>query len=378
MLFKEVIGQNKVIGQLTDAVKKGRISHSHLFLGPDGAGTLALAIAFAQYISCTQRNGTDSCNTCASCLKYNKLIHPDLHFVFPVNTTKTMEKDNLSSDDFIFAWREAVIENPYLSLSRWYDIIGIENKQGFINVSESKAILSKLSLKSFESDYKIMIIWHPEKMHPSAANKLLKIIEEPPDKTIFLAVTDSTDQILPTVLSRFQIVKVSKINDNDLSASIKEKFGLDGKKLKEIVSLSDGNYQKAIENIGAGEENNYNLERFIMMMRNCYSGNMMEILKWVDDIALKGRERQKDFLDYSLSMIRKNFLLSLNQSGKVYLTEKESEFSDRFHPFINMANAHQIADEINKAYNDIERNAFGRIVFLDLILNIIKLIRKQN
>ncbi len=349
MLFKEVIGQNKVIGQLTDAVKKGRIGHSQLFLGPDGSGTLALAIAFARYLSCTQKEGDDSCNTCASCLKYRKLIHPDLHFVFPVNKTKTKEKDNPVSDDFIAAWREAVLKNPYLSLNQWYDIIGIENKQGLINVYESKAVLNKLSLKSFESEYKIMIIWHPEKMHPYAANKLLKIIEEPPDKTIFLAATDSTDQILPTVLSRFQIVKVSKINNNDLAA-----------------------------NINAGEEYDNNLERFILMMRHCYSRNIPEILKWVDDIAGTGRERQKDFLDYSLSLIRKNFLLSLNQPEKVYLTEKESEFSGRFHPFINMANAHQIADEINKAYNDIERNAFGRIVFLDLVLKIIKLIRKQN
>ena len=378
MLFKEVIGQNKVIGQLTDAVKMGRISHSQLFLGSDGSGTLALALAFAQYLSCTQREGDDSCNTCASCLKYNKLIHPDLHFVFPVNKTKTMEKDNPVSDDFIAAWRESVIKNPYLSLNQWYDIIGIENKQGFISVYESKAILYKLSLKSFESDYKIMIIWHPEKMHPSAANKLLKIIEEPPDKTIFMAATDSTDQILPTVLSRFQIVKIPKINNDDMAASIKGKFELDDKKVKEIVNLSEGNYRKAIENIDAGEEYDNNLERFILMMRHCYSSNMPEILKWVDDIAVMGRERQKDFLDYSLSIIRKNFLLSLNQTEKVYLTEKENEFSGRFHPFINMANAHQIADEINKAYNDIERNAFGRIVFLDLVLKIIKLIRKQN
>jgi DNA polymerase-3 subunit delta' len=352
MLFKEVIGQNKVTGQLADAVKKGRISHSQLFLGPDGSGTLALAIAFAQYISCTQKEGDDSCNTCASCLKYRKLIHPDLHFVFPVNKTKTMEKDNPVSDDFIAAWREAVISNPYLSLNQWYGIIGLENKQGLISVYESKAVLNKLSLKSFESDYKIMIIWHPEKMHPYAANKLLKIFEEPPDKTIFLAATDSTDQILPTVLSRFQIVKVPR--------------------------LSDGNYRKAIEHIDGDEEYDNNLDRFILMMRHCYSGKIPEILKWIDDVAGTGRERQKDFLDYSLSLIRKNFLLSLNQPEKVYLTEKERGFSDRFHPFINMANAYQIADEINRAYNDIERNAFARIVFLDLVLKIIKLIRKQN
>jgi DNA polymerase-3 subunit delta' len=378
MLFKEVIGQNKIKEQLTGAVKKGRISHSQLFLGPDGWGTLALAIAFARYISCTQKGDGDSCNTCASCTKYKKLIHPDLHFVFPVNTTRTVTRDNLVSDDFIAEWREAIIKNPYLSLNQWYDIIGIENKQGFISVNESKAVLKKLNLKSFESDYKIMIIWHPEKMNAPAANKLLKIIEEPPEKTIFLAITDNTDQILPTILSRFQIVKFMKIADDDLAASIKEKFGLDDKKAKEIINLSAGDYQKAMENIDAGEEYENNLERFILLMRHCYKKNIPEILAWIEDIAGTGRERQKGFLDYSLSILRKNYLLSLNHAEKVYLTEKENEFSGNFHPFINESNAYEIAAGINKAYNDIERNAFGRLVFLDLSLKLIKLIRKQN
>ena len=377
MLFKEVIGQNKVKEQLTGAVKKGRISHSQLFLGPDGSGALALAIALAQYISCTQKADNDSCNNCASCTKYRKLIHPDLHFVFPVNTTKTVIKHTVS-DDFIAEWREAIIKNPYLSLNQWYDIIGIENKQGLISKFESEAILRKLNFKSFESDYKIMIIWHPEKMNPPAANRLLKIFEEPPEKTIFLSVSDSTDQMLPTILSRFQILRIPKIENDDLAASLKEKFRLDDKKAGEIVSLSGGNYQKALENIDAREEYDNNLERFIQLMRLCYSAKMLEILNWIEDMAGTGRERQKDFLEYSQSILRKNFLISLSQAETVYLTEKESQFSGKFHPFINEYNAYQIAGEINKAYNDIERNAFGRIVFLDLSLKLIKLIGKQN
>ena len=377
MLLKDVIGQQKIKNQLVKTVKEGRLSHSQLFLGSGGSGNLALAIAYAQYICCTNKDDNDSCNTCPDCNKFQKLIHPDLHFVFPVNTTKTIIKDPVS-DDFISKWRESIIENPYLNLNQWYDIIGIENKQGLMNKYESKGIIRKLNLKSFESDYKIMIIWHPEKMHAVAANKLLKLIEEPPAKTLFILISDNTDQIIPTILSRSQIVKIPKIADNDLAMYVKEKYELDDKKSKEIAKLAYGNYQKAIEIINNSEEYENNLEKFIQLMRLCYGGKMLEILKWIDEIASTGRERQKSFLDYSLAILRKNLLISLNQAEIVYLSEKESDFSKKFHQFINDSNAFQITHEINKAYTDIERNAYSRIVFLDLSLKLRKLIRKQN
>ncbi|UCH13914.1 MAG: DNA polymerase III subunit delta [Bacteroidales bacterium] len=377
MLLKDVIGQQKIKNQLIKTVKEGRISHTQLFLGSEGSGNLALAIAYARYICCTNKTDGDSCNTCPHCTKYQKFIHPDLHFVFPVNTTKSVT-DKPVSDDFIGKWRESILENPYLSLNQWYDIIGIENKQGLMTVKESEGIIRKLSLKSFESDYKIMIIWHPEKMHPPAANKLLKLIEEPPAKTIFLMVSENTDQILPTILSRSQIVKIPKIENNDLAGYIKDKFGLDDKKSKEIANLAEGNYQKAAEIINNTEEHENNLEKFIQLMRLCYGGKMLEILKWIDEIVSTGRERQKSFLDYSLAILRKNLLISLDKSELVYLSEKESDFSNKFHQFINDSNAFQITQEINKAYADIERNAYGRIVFLDLSLKLRKLIRKQN
>lgn len=377
MLLKDVIGQQKIKEQLIKTVKEERISHSQLFLGPEGSGNLALAIAYAQYICCTNKENGDSCNECPSCTKYVKLIHPDLHFVFPVNTTGTIIKDPVS-DDFIDKWRTSVIENPYLDLNQWYDTIGIENKQGLISIFESKAIIRKLNLKSFESDYKIMIIWHPEKMNAPAANKLLKLIEEPPAKTIFILVSDSTDQILPNVLSRSQTVKIPKIGDNELVTYIKKKHELSDKKIDEIINLSNGSYLKALEIINNSEEYEYNLEKFIQLMRLCYGKKMLEILKWIDDMVSTGRESQKSFLAYSLALIRKNLLLSLNQDEIAYLTEKESDFSKKFHDFINDTNASQIAREINKAYTDIERNAYGRIVFLDLSFKLIKLIRNQN
>ncbi len=377
MLLKDVIGQQKIKIQLVKTVKEGRISHSQLFLGPEGSGNLALAIAYAQYICCTNKNDGDSCSTCPDCTKYQKLIHPDLHFVFPVNTTKSVT-DKPLCDDFIGKWRESIIENPYLNLNQWYDIIGIENKQGLMSVKESEGIIRKLSLKSFSSEYKIMIIWHPEKMHPPAANKLLKLIEEPPEKTIFLLISDNTDQILPTILSRCQIIKIPKIENNDLAGYIKDKYELDDKKSKEIANLADGNYWKAGEIINNNEEYENNLDNFIRLMRICYGGKMTEILKWIDEIAGTGRERQKSFLDYSLVFLRKNLLVSLDQPELVYLSERESDFSKKFHQFINDSNASRITHEINKAYADIERNAYSRIVFLDLSLKLRKLIRMQN
>jgi DNA polymerase-3 subunit delta' len=377
MLLKEVIGQQKIKEQLIKTVKEQRISHSQLFLGPEGSGNLALAIAYAQYICCTNKEDGESCNACPSCTKYQKLIHPDLHFVFPVNTTNEIAEKPVS-DNFIAKWRASVLENPYLEINQWYDIIGIENKQGLISIYESKAIISKLNLKSFESDYKIMIIWHPEKMNAPAANKLLKMIEEPPAKTIFLLVTNSTENILPTILSRSQIVKIPKIEDIKLAAFIKKKYELPDKKIDEIINLSNGSYLKALEIINNSEEYETNLEKFIQLMRLCYGKKIPEILEWIDDMVSTGRESQKSFLIYSLAIIRKNLLLSLKQDKVAYLTEKENDFSKKFHHFINDSNASQISDEINKAYTDIERNAYGKIVFLDLSFKLIKLIRNQN
>jgi DNA polymerase-3 subunit delta' len=376
MLFKDVIGQNIIKKRLIQTVKEGRVSHAQLLAGPEGSGNLALAIAFAQYICCTDRQDGESCGVCPGCNKYQKLIHPDLHFVFPVNTVKNIEKP--VSDHFIEKWREVIPENPYINLNNWYDIIGIENKQGLISKFESEAIIRKLSMKSFESDYKIMIIWHPEKMNQHASNKLLKIIEEPPDKTLFFLVTDATDQIIPTILSRAQIIKIPKIADDDLTMALKEKSGLDDKQARDIAKLVNGNYLEALNAIHPGEEYSDNLKRFIQFMRLCYSRNIQEINGWIEDIITLGRERQKNFLVYSLRMIRNNFLLSLKQNEIVHLTEKEDDFSKKFHHFINDSNIENITREINKAYNDIERNAYSRIVFLDLSLKLIKLIKGQN
>lgn len=375
MQFKEVIGHQKIKEQLINTVTENRISHAQLFLGPEGSGNLALAIAYAQYIACTNKQGNDSCGVCASCKKFKKLIHPDLHFVFPVNTSKTIKK-NPVSDDYMNQWRTTLIENPYINQNKWYEIIDIENKQGVISKNESYEILRKLNLKTFESEYKFMIIWLPEKMNTYAANKLLKFIEEPPEKTLFFLVSENSEQILPTILSRTQLIKIPKIDNDSLYNALCDRLGVNPDKALDIVHLANGNYFEALNLASAGDEDDENLERFKSLMRLAYSQKIVEIIDWVDEIARTGREKQKGFLTYSLRLLRENFMLNINRKEMVYLTQKEYNFSEKFSQFIHQGNVSKLYEVFNRAYADIGMNAYNKIVFLDVALKIVKLIRK--
>ncbi len=375
MQFKEVIGHNKIKEKLINTVKGNRVSHAQLFLGSEGSGNLALAIAYAQYVSCENKQENDSCGVCPSCTKFQKLVHPDLHFVYPVSTSKTVKKDPVS-DDYITQWRETIIKNPYINHNKWYEIIDVENKQGIISKNESYEIIKKLNLKTFESEYKIMIIWLPEKMNTSAANKLLKLIEEPPSKTLFLMVSENSEQILPTILSRTQLVKIPKIDSESIRNALCDRFGLSPEKANDIAHLANGNYFDAQNLINSTEEDNDNFDQFTQFMRLSYQRKVIEIINWVDEISRIGREKQKSFLAYSLRLVRENFMLNINNKELVYLTKKELEFSEKFSQFINQENVYQIYEELNKAHSDIEMNAYNKIVFLDLALKIIKLIKK--
>ncbi len=375
MQFKEVIGHQNIKDKLIKTVKENRVSHAQLFWGSEGSGNLALAIAYAQYVSCENKQENDSCGVCSSCVKYQKLVHPDLHFVFPVSTSKVVTKDPIS-DDYINQWRETIVENPYINQNKWYQIIDVENKQGIISKNESYEILKKLNLKTFESDYKIMIIWLPEKMNAFAANKLLKLIEEPPAKTLFLLVSENSEQIIPTILSRTQFVKIPKIDDESIRNALCDRSGLSPEKANDIVHLANGNYYQALNLIEATEEEDFNFEQFSQLMRLSYQRKVIEVIEWVDEIARIGREKQKNFLAYSIRLIRENFMLNMQKREIVYLTQKEMEFSEKFSQFINSENVNQIYEAFNRAHADIEMNAYNKIVFLDLGLKIIKLIRK--
>lgn len=375
MQFKEVIGQQNIKDKLIHTVKENRVSHAQLFLGPEGSGNLALAIAYAQYLSCENKQENDSCGVCPSCLKYNKLVHPDLHFVYPVATSKSVKKDPVS-DDYIEQWRETIIENPYIIQNRWYEVIDVENKQGIISKNESYEILRKLNLKTFESEYKIMIIWLPEKMNAFAANKLLKFIEEPPEKTLFLLVSENSEQIIPTILSRTQLIKIPKIDNESMLGGLTDRFGLEPEKAKDIVHLANGNFFNAQSIIHTADEDNYNFNQFTNLMRLSYQRKVIDLINWVDEISRLGREKQKSFLIYSLRLIRENFMLNIKNKGMVHLTKKELEFSEKFSVFINQDNVYQLYEVLNKAHADIEMNAYNKIVFLDLALKVVKLIKK--
>lgn len=378
MRFKDIAGQQDIKNKLINSVKSGRISHAQLFLGPEGCGNLPMAIAFARYLSCINRGDSDSCGTCTSCIKYNKLIHPDLHFVFPVNTGKKDLNHPPVSDDYIAEWREILLRDPYMAENQWYEYIGIENKQGFIGSEESHQIIRKLQLKSFESDHKIMIIWLPEKMNQYSANKLLKIIEEPPEETYFIMVSESTQNMLPTILSRLQVVSFTRISDSDMKTALKEKYDLPDKSIDNLIHLSNGNYHKASEIIHSGEEMTFFLEKFIMLMRLAYQKNISGLVNLVDELHELGREKLKRFIHYSLKMVRENYIMNLKYEEMIYLTNEERDFSEKLHLFIHLKNVNDIYKLFNQASMDIESNAYARIVLLDIGLQLNEMLKKEN
>lgn len=374
MLFRDVIGQEAVKNRLIQSANEARVSHAQLLAGAEGSGNLALALAYAQYVSCSNKQHNDSCGECPSCKKYRKLIHPDLHFVFPV--VKTPKFKDPVSDHFIEEWRKMIFTNPYFNLDDWFDFIGVENAQGLIYSNESGEIIRKLNLKSFESEYKIMIIWMPEKMHVACSNKLLKLIEEPPMKTLFLLVTENEEEIITTIRSRCQLIKVPGIEPEALTGALEQIPGAEGKNIENFVHLSRGNYRKAlllIESAGGGNEN---LDHFKELMRFSYGRKFPDLFKWVDEISGIGRERQKSFLQYALNQVRENFIYNLKQPELVFMDEEEASFSSRFSPFINERNIVPIAGELEKAHVHIAMNGNPRIIFTDMALKIVKLIRK--
>lgn len=385
MQFSEIIGQQDIKNRFIRSVQEQRIPHAQLLRGPEGVGKLALAIAYAQYINCENRHETDSCGICPSCVKYQKLAHPDLHFVFPV--IKPSNRTSVICDDYIADFRAAIVENPYLNVNEWYARISGDAKQGLIYSNESEEIIRKLSLKTYESEYKIMIIWLPEKMHQHCANKLLKILEEPPEKTVFLLVSESPDQIITTILSRTQHVNIPKLTENDIVLALLKNpdFELTQMDAVNISRISNGSILNAFSIISEGDENKQNFDRFVMIMRLAWQvgnrkdhGSLKTLKKWSDDMAASsiGRERQKNFLSYSQRMIRENFILNLKNPELNYLTTFESEFSMKFSPYINERNVEDLMNEFSLAERHVEQNVNAKMIFFDLVLKVIMLLKR--
>jgi DNA polymerase III subunit delta' len=375
MNFSQIPGQAETIARLLRSVKEERVSHAQLFTGPEGCGSLALALAYAQYVSCENRRPEDSCGTCKSCVKYEKMIHPDLHFVFPVIRKKS--NDEAVSDNYIGEWREFVRRSPYFALNSWFDSIEVGNAQGMIYASEASEIIRKLSLKTFESDYKIMIIWLPERMHPATANKLLKMIEEPPEKTLFLLVSEEPDKVLPTIMSRCQLIKIPSFSNDEIKSYLRSTFGTTELKSTDIARVANGNLLRAIELCENDETSAQNLENFKLIMRYAWKRDIISVIAWSEEMASLGREAQKNFLSYSLRLLRENLMLSLDQlqNRLVFLAGEEAEFSGKFHPFINSDNIFPLTDEFSLAFSHIEANGYAKVIFLDLGLKVTRLIR---
>lgn len=373
MQFKDVIGQNTTKQRLIQSVAEDRIPHAQLLVGPQGNGKLALALAFAQYINCPDKSHNDSCGVCSSCHKYAKLIHPDLHFTIPVIKTAAIDKP--TSSDYMTKWRQYFAENPYPQYEKWIQVIADENKQGAIYVDEAKELIRKLNQKSYESEYKVSIIWLPETMNITCANKILKILEEPPAKTLFILISEAEEKLLSTIRSRCQLIRIPKISDSDLEAALVQQAESSNSNPATVARLARGNYILAQEIMQNDELRKYNFLQFTSIMRNGYGRKLQEILNWSEEIAGIGRVRQMSLLKYCGEFLRENFLLNLKEPSLIYMDDQENDFSQRFSPFINEKNVLFLFREFEKAFTDIASNGNAKLIFTDLGLKVSKLIR---
>ena len=377
MYFKDIIGQEDIKARLLNMVRQGTIPHALLFSGPEGTGKLQMAIAFARYLLCKNSSENDSCGTCPSCYKMNKLVHPDLHFVYPVINKSKSSQNPTRCDDEIKSWREIITEKEYFNLEEWLESLGAENKQAQIFAAESDIITNKLSLKSTEGGYKIAIIWYPEKMHPACSNSLLKLLEEPPQKTVFILVSNNPEMILETIISRTQRIEFKRLSENEITARLQQPpYSLDSASAQNISHICSGSWHKALRTIQINEESQEYLDYFMQIMRMAYARNVREIKTLAETLASYGREWQKRFLTYCQRMIRENFICNFHNPSLNYLTVQEQNFSTRFAPFVNERNIIGLMEELSLAQRHIEQNVNSRMVFFDLSLKLIILIKQ--
>lgn len=372
--FQDVIGQEAAKQRLLQEAGEGRIPHAQLFCGPEGAGKLPLALAYAKYLCCTNPGPEGACGTCPSCVKWNKLVHPDVHFMFPIVKSAKGKKE--VCDDYLADWRYLLMNNPYFALPHWLSAMGAENGQALIYARESDEITRKLSLKSVEGAYKITIIWLPEKMHEACANKLLKLLEEPPEKTLFLLVSEMPEQLLSTILSRTQRFSVPRIAEADIALALRDKYAVQSADADAIAHMANGSFVKALETISLNEENQLFFDLFVSLMRLAWQRKIRELKQWSEQVAGLGRERQKNFLDYCQRMIRENFIYNLHQPEMNYLTRPEENFTIRFAPFVNERNVVGIMEELSEAQLHIVQNVNPRMVFFDFALKMIMLLKQ--
>ena len=363
MRFSEVIGQEDVQERLLQMVREDRLPHAIMLCGPTGVGKKALAVAFASYLL-----GEDNAMV-------QRLEHPDLHFTYPTIKLSSMGSDHMPvSDDFAREWHALLMKSPYFSMDQWLDAIGAENQQAVITAGESDSLVRKLSLKSSQGGYKVSVIWLPERMNIACANKLLKLIEEPPMQTVFILVCEEPDLLLETIRSRVQRIDVKKIRQESIQQALTERRGIDDESALRISRVANGSWTKAIEELQVGSENEQFLDLFISLMRLAYQRKVRDLRRWSETMAGFGREKQKRFLTYFLRLIRENFMHNFQLPDLCYMTQKEEDFAKNFARFVNEANILDIYDLANKAIRDIGQNANSKIVFFDFALQMIVLL----
>lgn len=366
MQFKDVIGQIAIKQTLAQMVQQNRMPHAQLFLGSSGYGSLALAIAFAQYILCTNKQTDDACGTCRSCMKAQKFIHPDIHFSFPTIGSK------VTSDSFLPQWRTALSETAYLDYNEWLQNIGAENKQGNINKDECVNIIKKMSLKTFEGSHKILIMWLPEYLGKEG-NRLLKLIEEPPENTIFILVAENQELILNTILSRCQLVNIHALSDEDIKQGLVQTAGISESEADAIVYMSDGNFREALKLTKHKETENSSL--FLDWMRKCYLGKPLDMVTWVEEFATIGREKQKFFIRYALHFMREYMILKMTNNNRVRLQHVELSSAQNLTKIIAFDQIEAITNILSDAAYYVERNANPKVLFLDTSIQMHRILK---
>ncbi len=372
MQFKEIIGQESIRQQLIQTVAENRVSHAQLFLSCDGSGALLLAIAYAQYINCLDKTATDSCGSCSSCRKYERYIHPDLHFSYPFFASKDVK----IAVDVLEEWRAMLLADPYVDLDIWRSKLSAENKQANINIAECHDIIKKLSYKAFEGETKVLIMWLPEFLDKEG-NSLLKIIEEPPKNTLFILVANNQEQILSTLLSRTQIVKIPKLADEEVTRYLMDHHGLPEQQAREYTFLADGNLIEA--KLLVEHTQNDHADRFAEWLRMGYGNRVPDLISFTDQAASWGRENQKNFLKYGISFLRECSLLLSGAGELVKLPARTLDTAKKLSTHVltlNMAEA--LIEELEKAHYHIERNANPKILFLDVSLQLVKTIKFKS
>lgn len=372
MLFKEVVGQDEIKDRLRREADEGRVAHALLFYGPEGCGKLPVALAFARYLLCSQPHDGEPCNACNSCRMTARWAHPDLHFVFPV--VKYKDAAHSVSDVYLPEWRKQLGENVYFGLDEWLEDMQAGNQQAMIYSVESDAIQKKLSLKSNQGGKKVMIIWLPEKMNLECANKLLKLLEEPPAETHFLLISERLEAVLPTIVSRAQCIGMKGLSEDEIAGALMLRNACDSDTARRVAHTANGNLIAAQQLLRSNADQNLFFDLFVILMRLSYQRKIKDLKKWSEQIAALGREKQKNFLAYSQKLIRENFIYNFRQPDLNYETVEEENFSRNFARFINERNVIHIMDELSLAQRDIEQNGNPKFVFFDFALKMIVLL----